>query len=45
MKIRLQSLLVVVAVMVACSAWTFAADSGADLQGEVCKLPWSRWER
>jgi mono/diheme cytochrome c family protein len=36
MKIRLQSLLVVVAVMVACSAWTFAADSGADLYKSKC---------
>jgi mono/diheme cytochrome c family protein len=36
MKIRLQSLLVVVAVMVACSTWTFAADSGADLYKAKC---------
>ena len=36
MKIRLQSLLVVVAVMIAGSTWTFAADSGADLYKGKC---------
>lgn len=36
MKIRLQSLLVVVAVTFACSTWTFAADSGADLYKAKC---------
>jgi cytochrome c6 len=36
MKIRLQSLLVVVAVMVACSTWTYAADSGADVYKSKC---------
>jgi len=36
MKISWQRLLVVVAVMVACSTWTFAADTGADLYKAKC---------
>lgn len=36
MRIRLQTLLVVVAVVAACSAWSFAADSGADLYKTKC---------